>query len=1746
MRSLCGLLLWLASAAMVLATEPPPQKVSLQLQWKHQFEFAGFYAAKQQGYYRDVGLEVEFVEYSPDIDTLEEVLSGRKEFGIWGAQLIRERLQGVPVVLVGNYFKRSPLVILAQPDISSPGDLRGRRLMAPEGDIGTVSYQIMFRQFGLRTEDIVLVPHSFRVDEFLRGEVDAMSAFVTDQPFYLRQAGKPFNVLDPNNYGAELYDVNLFTSEAYARKFPAQVRAFRDASNRGWDYALAHPEELIALILRDYNTQGRSAEGLRFEARETNKVMLPRVYPVGDIDSGKLRRMAELYVQLGEADSLDGLQGFVLDGDSAVGQATETLQLSAEERAFVAEHPVIRVSNEIDWPPFDFFENGAAQGYSVDLLRLVARKIGVQIEFVQHDTWPALVQAFCDKEIDILHPTDRSTEATRCGLFTEPVIRETSQFLTRRDFKPVHEIQDLFGSVVATPAGWEQTEVLRRLYPDRLRFIETKGIEDAIDAVRDGRADATTDFGSSLHYHINRSGYTNLIVQGMWTRADKGGEFEALYLAARNDWPILQRLLQRGLAAVSVAERRELQMRWLDARGQIAALDLSAEERAFLRAHPVIRASSEVNYPPFDFLQGGEPSGYSIELLNLLAERVGFRVEYVTHESWSELIEMHRRGEIDLLHSLFRSADREVWGEFSQPYMRVRQVFVNRKGGPRLSEFAELEGKVVAVGKGWAHDDYLARNYPAIRRLPVENVEQMLDAVSTGRADATLESEAVLRYWMDKKALTDLQVAGWVRELAQNETGSHYFMGQKSAPELVGILDKAMASLTPADLRPLQSKWLSSLQQETASLVELSVEESSYLRQKGRLRLCVDPESPPYERINEKGNYEGVGADLAQLISDRINLPLETHVTPHWDASLAALRARDCDLMLLVTDLPSRRDRMDFTRTYVEEPLVVATRASEVFVRDIQAIGDRPVAIVKGYSYSDILRQRHPDIHIVDVESAEHGLADVRDGRVWGYIGSIPAVAYSLAKHRMFDLKIAGKLEVSDELSVATRNDEPLLVGIMQKAIDSISDAERREIINRWISVRYEQAFDYALFWKIGAAALLVLFAIGIWNRKLARFNTALGRAKEQAQSALSQVAMLLDNSGQGFLSFGPDLVVEPGCSRECERIFGGEADGRKLPDLLAPANPTLRGLVGKTLPRVMASADALQRDAYLSLLPREIVLGQQVLHADYRLIGTDRMMLVLTDISAEKALAERLAQERLRLEFVVQSLENREDLLSTLREFEDFRSRALPDLLSFQRDPMSVLDELYRRIHTFKGLFAQAGLPLMPEQLHDLESKLANLRQSQGGFDLSEVKRVLGSVDLGAVLEQDLEVLREKLGSQYFSGETEIHLAASLIDQLQNEAEALYGADSRMLDLIRQLRFEPLTTLLAPYGRAMERLAKRQGKLLAPIRFEGLDMRVDPAVLGPFCRSLSHVLRNAVDHGIEDPDTRLLADKPELGSIVCRGRVDAGRLILSIEDDGCGLDLAAIAAKAADLGLIDAGETESFDLADAGRMLFADGFSTRASADVVSGRGVGLAAVRVELERIDGDYRVESVSGKGTRFVFSLPYVTPRAVSEQDSPLQRANLLLQPLPKVMRAFCLQHLDLAIEFESESREISANDLGEFTAVIGLGSGLDAEIGLSMNRPLLMEMTRRFGPEFAEHELTGMAVSVGAEILNTLVGNATVYFTHLAHHVDMGTPQVVDSDDYPIRFGERVFRAVVGRAEAGEISLFCILREELMA
>ena len=273
------------------------ERVSLQLKWLHQFQFAGYYVALEKGFYRDAGLDVEIRGGGAGIDAMVDVASGKADFGVCMTGVLLPRPGEAKIVVLGVIFQHSAANILvpSRARINAVSELKGRRLMDASGSDDLAA---MLKQQGVDYAALPRVEHTGNPLDLVAGRADAMVSYVTNEPFVLEQHRIPYRSFTPRTFGFDFYGDNLCTTEALSRRKPATVEAFLAASIKGWEYALANKQEAVDIILRGYPVI-KSRDALVFEAVRTEALIQPELIKLGSQTPERWNAIARIYQDLG-------------------------------------------------------------------------------------------------------------------------------------------------------------------------------------------------------------------------------------------------------------------------------------------------------------------------------------------------------------------------------------------------------------------------------------------------------------------------------------------------------------------------------------------------------------------------------------------------------------------------------------------------------------------------------------------------------------------------------------------------------------------------------------------------------------------------------------------------------------------------------------------------------------------------------------------------------------------------------------------------------------------------------------------------------------------------------------------------------------------------------------------------------------------------------------------------------------------------------------------------------------------------------------------------------------------------------------------------------------------------------------------------------------------------------------------------------------------------------------------------------
>ncbi len=701
--------------------------IVLQLQWKHQFEFAGFYAAIHKGYYERRGLHVELREYRDDMDVVEEVLSDRADYGVYHSAIVGARLEGKPVKLLANYFKRLPLVILTSPQINGLADLRGKRLMIASKDLNSPLVKLAFEQEGLQPgRNLETIPHTFNVDPFIQGKVDAMSAFITNEPFYLEQQGVDFNIIDLSDYMRSMGELYLFTSEAQAGKYPERTRDFIEASNEGWRYALEHKEEIVDLILANYS-QRKSRDALLYEAEKTHDMIMPLPVPIGSVFESLIDDVATLIMRQEGLEDKGYRQDFLFD--SMV--RTQEFELSAEEKSYLSSVEFHRQLS-YDWMPFNLQDkDGKIVGLSEDYWALIRDKLGLNERTGSPVLFAEVLKAMQQGKTDIFPFTSRTKDREAYAVFSDYYEQFPLAIATRKSAGLIFNTSSLEGRVVAVGKNYSAYHLMKAAYPG-IKFLQVTNTKEALERVETGEAYAAVDILPVLQYQVDRFDSKGITIAGV-----TDVQFP-VQVMVRKEHARLIPLINRAIATITPEERSVIHRKWMMREvmatsdytllwqalsGALLLLALILFWNRSMAKEIIIRKRVEEQLRKL--LQAVEYSHNIILITNSqgIVEYVNPAFSQVTGYTPEEIIGQNPR----ILKSGYHDHDfyRTMWGTLIREGVWQGEIYNRRKDGSLYWEFATISA-VKDVARDITHyiavkEDISARKKAEFERLEHHN-----------------------------------------------------------------------------------------------------------------------------------------------------------------------------------------------------------------------------------------------------------------------------------------------------------------------------------------------------------------------------------------------------------------------------------------------------------------------------------------------------------------------------------------------------------------------------------------------------------------------------------------------------------------------------------------------------------------------------------------------------------------------------------------------------------------------------------------------------------------------------------------------------------------------------------------------------------------------------------------------------------------------------------------------------------------
>lgn len=588
-------------------------------------------------------------------------------------------------------------------------------------------------------------------------------------------------------------------------------------------------------------------------------------------------------------------------------------------------------------------------------------------------------------------------------------------------------------------------------------------------------------------------------------------------------------------------------------------------------------------------------------------------------------------------------------------------------------------------------------------------------------------------------------------------------------------------------------------------------------------------------------------------------------------------------------------------------------------------------------------------------------------------------------------------------------------------------------------------------------------------------------------QNTQKNLKRLLDSTGQGFLSFGKDLLIEKEYSKACENFLGKNIAGKSCIDIIFKKSE--EGIEEDIFTAVFA--DYSKAEIYISLLPESFVLKSKNINCEYKITGKGSNMKILcifTDITEKQILRSKLEEERANLKMLITVMMRQDTIKRYIRDYKEYFTYRIFEEINFPKKSHTILQNIYKEIHTFKGSFGQWYMNTSFKNLHNLENEINELMLKS--ISKEELMQYIVSKDFNSLIMKDINYIKDQLGKDMFDKEEYLWVKKKDLLSIEEMMKKYLFSDEYeyIVKEIRRLRYKSFKEVFEHFKDYLKSSAEKYGKRVDSFNIEtSEEILVDEDAYHDFIKSLIHIFRNILAHGIEYPERRLYLGKTEGGNITCKIMKLKSKIYIEISDDGAGMDLELLKKYALAKGFYDKEELVLIKDEEVFDLLFQGKFSTKSTANEIAGRGIGLAIVKNEIDKLEGKISIETQRGKGTKFKISLSdYDFFKRKQSFDFHILMSNLsdklqvfLKEELKLKLMKKDKKHGETHVEFLDYNMLIDIKGKNFYTAILSA----DSQSGEEIMKSFVSDTKMLINKEFYIRSSLG-------EILNNIAGVVT--------------------------------------------------------
>jgi len=699
--------------------------------------------------------------------------------------------------------------------------------------------------------------------------------------------------------------------------------------------------------------------------------------------------------------------------------------------------------------PLEFEDSeGRAAGLIPDIWHFWAKKTGNEVRLIKADSFESSLEAVKNGSAKLHAGLFKTVERESFLAYSKPVLNLNYYLFTHPSINSIRSIEETSGLIVGIQKG-EFTEkwVRERVPENQIKIYDT--FTEIFQAALKGEVKVFVATRINLFYYLDQNRLSNIFSYN----EKKPLYSRTYYSAALKKNQALIDEVNNGLDAIKPVEREQLERKWLTI-GEAPTPPsvfwdmLTPDEKAFYVKNQHIRVHNERAWPPFNYNEYGIPKGFSIDYINLLAEKTGFLVQFISYPVWQQFLSMMKFGKLDVMLNIAKTSNREAYLSFTSPYAKSDQILYMREGNERIYAMEDLFDKTMAVPRGFNIEEVL-KKYPRIRILAVDDMSQAILAVSKGDADALSGPGLVMHNLIRELGVTNLIP---MQEIIPNGNMMPLCMAvPKDRAILAAILEKGMSLITETEIRLLEKRWLETEQNLQGQLTSLTALEKAWIKEHPVLKLGADPLFAPFEFFSKTGIYSGMAADYMAILEQRLGIHLEPIKGLTWKETTTNAKDQAIDVLPCVGITKERKQYLIYTEPYLKFIRVIVTRRDSTAINRLEDLETVPFGVQSNSSHHGFIKENTAYTPLL-FNTFEEAMLSLSRHEIEAVVANLAAASYVIQRSGLTNLKIAGQASNTIKpLAMAVRKDWPELVPILNKALESITPEEHLAIRKRWI-----------------------------------------------------------------------------------------------------------------------------------------------------------------------------------------------------------------------------------------------------------------------------------------------------------------------------------------------------------------------------------------------------------------------------------------------------------------------------------------------------------------------------------------------------------------------------------------------------------------------------------------------------------------------------------------------------------------------